>query len=156
WHQLRPGEIRTNCGGCHAHSQLPTPFEKTVAAQSAYQLFDLTKATPLITAKANDQSERKWDEHGETGLRVEQGIKNVEYYRDIRPILNRSCVACHSYKMAAPAGGLILDDDGQGMLKAFGYDSGPAVQVPKTYFRLAGYPQDQPYMGNGPGAATRY
>src|SRR5262249_14730013 len=19
WHQLRPGEVRTNCGGCHAH-----------------------------------------------------------------------------------------------------------------------------------------
>ncbi len=28
WHQLRPGEIRTNCGGCHAHSQQPTPFEE--------------------------------------------------------------------------------------------------------------------------------
>ncbi len=27
WHQVRPGEIRNNCGGCHAHSQLPTPFE---------------------------------------------------------------------------------------------------------------------------------
>lgn len=26
WHQLRPGEIRTNCGGCHAHSQKPTHF----------------------------------------------------------------------------------------------------------------------------------
>src|SRR5262249_30529559 len=21
WHQVRPGEVRTNCGGCHAHSQ---------------------------------------------------------------------------------------------------------------------------------------
>src|SRR5262249_21260380 len=28
WHQVRPGEIRNNCGGCHAHSQQPTPFEK--------------------------------------------------------------------------------------------------------------------------------
>jgi hypothetical protein len=156
WHQLRPGEIRTNCGGCHAHSQLPTPFEKTVAAQPAYQLFDLTKVTPLITAKANDQSGRKWDKYDETGLRFERGIKNVEYYRDIRPILNRSCVACHSYKMTEPAGSLILDDDGQGTLKAFGHDSGPAVQVPKTYYRLAGYMQDQPRTGTGPEAATRY
>ena len=24
WHQLRPGEIRHDCGGCHAHSQKPT------------------------------------------------------------------------------------------------------------------------------------
>ena len=29
WHQLRPGEIRNDCGGCHAHSQKPTLFEKT-------------------------------------------------------------------------------------------------------------------------------
>ena len=28
WHQLRPGEIRNNCGGCHAHSQQPTPLRK--------------------------------------------------------------------------------------------------------------------------------
>lgn len=26
WHQVRPGEIRNNCGGCHAHSQKPTEF----------------------------------------------------------------------------------------------------------------------------------
>ena len=24
WHQLRPGEVRNDCGGCHAHSQKPT------------------------------------------------------------------------------------------------------------------------------------
>ena len=24
WHQVRPGEIRNDCGGCHAHSQKPT------------------------------------------------------------------------------------------------------------------------------------
>ena len=30
--ELRPGEIRHNCGGCHAHSQQPTLFEKTAAA----------------------------------------------------------------------------------------------------------------------------
>ena len=32
WHQVRPGEVRTNCGGCHAHSQKSTAFEKTAAA----------------------------------------------------------------------------------------------------------------------------
>jgi len=36
---------------------------------------------------------------------------NVEYRRDIRPILERSCVACHSGKSGKPAGGLVLDDD---------------------------------------------
>ena len=24
WHQVRPGEVRNDCGGCHAHSQKPT------------------------------------------------------------------------------------------------------------------------------------
>ena len=31
WHQLRPGEVRTDCGGCHAHSQKPTSFNLTAA-----------------------------------------------------------------------------------------------------------------------------
>src|SRR5262249_11997053 len=49
WHQLRPGEIRTDCGGCHAHSQKPTPFEKTAAARDDYKVWDLTQRTPLVT-----------------------------------------------------------------------------------------------------------
>src|SRR5262249_61035457 len=43
WHQLRPGEVRTDCGGCHAHSQKPTDFQFTYAAPPAYQVFDLAK-----------------------------------------------------------------------------------------------------------------
>lgn len=156
WHQVRPGEVRTDCGGCHAHSQLPTPFEKTAAAQPAYQLFDLTTATPLLTTKVDDQSGRKWDAQDDTGLRYETGVKNVEYYRDIRPIFDRSCVACHSHTQAAPAAGLILDDDAQGTVLAFGDDAVTPVRVPKTYFRLAGYTNDQPRTGHGALAATRY
>jgi hypothetical protein len=41
WHQLRPGEARTNCGGCHAHSQRPTDFEATAAARPDHALWDL-------------------------------------------------------------------------------------------------------------------
>ena len=33
WHQVRPGEIRNDCGGCHAHSQKPTLFKDTAAAK---------------------------------------------------------------------------------------------------------------------------
>src|SRR5213079_641223 len=61
WHQLRPGEIRNNCGGCHAHSQKPTLFKDTAAARPDYVPFDLTRSTPLLTPRANDQSKRKWD-----------------------------------------------------------------------------------------------
>ena len=96
WHQLRPGEVRNDCGGCHAHSQQPTPFEKTMASHKDYKIFDLTELTPLITAKANDQSKRQWDAKDETGVRHNKGLLNVEYYRDIRPIFDRSCVACQS------------------------------------------------------------
>jgi hypothetical protein len=111
WHQLRPGEVRNNCGGCHAHSQKPTLFKDTAAAKSDYVPFDLTTMTPLLTTKKNDQSGKRWDVKDETGLRFVKGVLNVEYHRDIKPIFARSCVACHSSKSDKPAGGLVLDDD---------------------------------------------
>jgi Hydrazine synthase alpha subunit middle domain len=132
WHQVRPGEVRTNCGGCHAHSQKPTAFEKTAAAQPDYPVFDLTKETPLLTDKASDQSGRQWDRRDETGLRFEKHVKNVEYLRDIKPILDRSCTACHTKRWEKPAGNLVLDDnqpeDYSGMY--------PQAQLPSDYFRL--------------------
>lgn len=42
WHQVRPGEQRSDCGGCHAHSQQPTLFETTVAGQPGFVPADLT------------------------------------------------------------------------------------------------------------------
>src|SRR5262249_2922132 len=106
-----PGEIRNNCGGCHAHSQKPTEFKLTTAAKADYPVFDLTRSTPLLTTKQNDQSGKKWDVKDETGLRYAKGVLNVEYHRDIRPIFEPSCVACHSGKSGKPAGNLVLDDD---------------------------------------------
>ncbi len=136
WHQLRPGEIRNNCGGCHAHSQQPTLFEKTAAARPDYRIFDLTKHTPLVTAKANDQSSRQWDAQDETGLRFDHTVKDVEYHRDIKPILQRSCVACHSQRLDKPAGKLVLDDDN--LVDGPRWDLGNAGPVPATYNTLAG------------------
>jgi hypothetical protein len=134
---LRPGEIRNDCGGCHAHSQKPTLFEQTAAAKKDYQVWDLTERTPLLTTKASDQSGKKWDKDDTTGVRFAKGIHNVEYFRDIKPIFERSCVACHSHKLEKPAADLVLDNDGKEKLPAFGHDAGPNVQVPLTYFRLA-------------------
>jgi hypothetical protein len=131
WHQLRPGEIRNNCGGCHAHSQKPTLFKDTAAARPDYVPFDLTRQTPLLTTKKNDESGKKWDAKDETGLRYVKGVLNVEYHRDIRPIFERSCVACHSARHDKPAGNLVLDDD------RVGKDS----QVPGTYRTLV-HPQE--------------
>src|SRR5262249_24890040 len=108
WQQLRPGEIRNDCGGCHAHSQQPTDFQLTEAAKSTYKPWDLTKSTPLIVSKLLDESQQKWDADDETGVHFAQTeIVNVEYHRDIAPILKRSCIACHSSKQdKEPAGRL--------------------------------------------------
>lgn len=101
WHQLRPGEIRNICGGCHAHSQQPTPFEKTAAAKPDYKVWDLTANQPLFTTKANDRSGKKWDTQNRTGVRfvgralqpdgpkrqaqkpdLQRGVTDVEFHRD--------------------------------------------------------------------------
>jgi hypothetical protein len=139
WHMVRPGEIRTDCGGCHAHSQPPTDFQLTAAARPDYPLWDLTQATLLLTTKRHDQSGKKWDKEDTTGLRFEKGVKNVEYFRDVKPILDRSCVACHTQKAEKPAGNLVLDDDApmQGPGSLGGLVAGPPGKVPGPYFRLA-------------------
>jgi hypothetical protein len=133
WHQLRPGEKRVNCGGCHAHSQAPTPFEDTVAARDDYEVWDLVNSTPLLTTKANDDSKKQWSAADDAGLRtVQEEIVNVEYHRDVRPILERSCIACHSSNEGKPpAGNLDLDADGETI------DVPHTAQVPGTYYRLA-------------------
>jgi hypothetical protein len=130
WHQLRPGEVRNNCGGCHAHSQKPTDFRLTAAAKPDYEVFDLTRRTPLLTAKARDESGKKWDAAEKTGLRFANGVQNVEYFRDVKPILDRSCTACHTGKGDKPAGNLVLDDDAPVNASYIG-------KVPGTYYRLA-------------------
>ena len=130
WHQVRPGEIRTDCGGCHAHSQKPTLFQNTYAARVDYPIFDLAETTPLVTTRKNDQSGKTWDANGETGLRREKSIKNVEYFRDVKPILDRSCVACHTHTLENPPGELVLDD---GKI----VDLPNSDDVPGTYYRLA-------------------
>ena len=37
WHQVRPGEIRNDCGGCHAHSQKPTAVRADRRRQAGLQ-----------------------------------------------------------------------------------------------------------------------
>jgi hypothetical protein len=114
WHQVRPGETRWNCGGCHAHSQQPLPFSGTAAAQPGYVMFDLSKTTPLITR----------DALGQPALReVASPRVDVEFLRDIRPILQRSCAPCHTG--ANPPGNLDLDDPT------------PVQGLPGDYYRLA-------------------
>jgi hypothetical protein len=133
WHQLRPGEIRHNCGGCHAHSQQPTDFNRTLAAKEDYPVWDLVNTTPLIAEKARDESKKKWDTADETGVRFAKNeVLDVEYHRDVKPILARSCVACHTGKNGKePAAKLDLDADHESLSIEY------SGQVPGTYYRLA-------------------
>lgn len=101
WHQVRPGEMRADCGGCHAHSQEPLSFELTAAARADHEVVDLAAETPLITRDAG----------GEPALlRLSEPVVDVEFLRDVRPILQRSCVSCHTGADPDPPGGLVLDD----------------------------------------------
>ncbi|NJL27129.1 MAG: hypothetical protein HC897_04200 [Thermoanaerobaculia bacterium] len=101
WHQVRPGELRADCGGCHAHSQQPLDFATTAAARPEYQVPDLVHTTPLITRTAG----------GQNGVEVVPApAVDVEFYRDIRPLLQRSCISCHTATNPTPPGNLVLDD----------------------------------------------
>src|SRR5262249_59721648 len=56
--------------------------------------------------------------------------------RDVKPILERSCVACHTKDSDKPAGKLVLDDDK--LVDGPRWDLGNAGKVPATYNTLAG------------------
>ena len=117
WHQVRPGEMRADCGGCHAHSQTPLAFEGTAAARPEYAVIDLTRGqVPLLTKDGGGNPATK---------SVAANVVNVEFVRDVRPILQRSCVPCHTKNAATPPGNLVLDDLAT-------YDG-----VPGDYARLA-------------------
>ena len=148
WHQLRPGEIRHDCGGCHSHSQKPTHFALTAAAKPDYKLWDLTNQTPLIADKAATSGRAearqeprpprqqprpgKYDEEDSTDLQLADGPVNVEYHRDIVPILRRSCIACHSAKEGQePAAQLNLDADSETV------NVENVGNLPGTFVRLA-------------------
>jgi hypothetical protein len=141
WHQVRPGEIRNNCGGCHAHSQQPTQFELTAAAKPDYKIWDLTTKTQLFAARPN-KSGKKWDREGQTSVEFATGVKDVEFHRDIRPLLERSCVACHSREQEEPSGKLALDDyrpaQKNGVVP-WAENVHVPKELPRTYARLVQY-----------------
>ncbi|MBL68238.1 MAG: hypothetical protein CMO74_07270 [Verrucomicrobiales bacterium] len=132
WHHLRPGEMRVDCGGCHAHSQKPTDFKLTLASKPDYKIWDLTETTPLLTDRARDESKTQWDTNTVGGLRTaKQPATTVEYFRDIQPILKTHCTVCHTKEWRKPAGNLVLDDDDNWI------NVPNRGKFPGTYFRLA-------------------
>lgn len=121
WHQVRPGEMRVDCGGCHAHSQQPLAFEGTAASAPGYPIRDLGDVTPWLTQDASGQPQVQ-DLPG--------GVRDVEFLRDIRPLLQRSCVQCHNGTQNAGN----LDLSVTGNVPAC---EGNAPPLPGDYRRLA-------------------
>lgn len=103
WHQSRPGEVRVDCGGCHAHSKPALEFRTTVANRSGYQISDLAATTPLLAVDGSATP-------GTTSSSARS--TTVEYMRDIRPIFQAKCASCHTSRNGqSPAAGLDLDAD---------------------------------------------
>ncbi|KAA3608271.1 MAG: hypothetical protein DWQ01_14565 [Planctomycetota bacterium] len=101
WLNARPGERKTHCGGCHAHSTdvIHLPFDDAVANQPNYPREDLALQTPLVGQ----------DDQGQPFLTYHQEkIRVVEFYRDVKPIFEAKCNSCHSGSQAAA--GLDLAD----------------------------------------------
>src|SRR5262249_44931780 len=108
--------------------QKPTRFADTAAGKKSYKVWDLINTTPLLTSRAGDKSGVQWDAKGEAGLTFAKGVRSVEYHRDVKPILERSCVACHTGKAEEPAGNLVLDGPDE---------AHEGHKYPAAYYRLA-------------------
>jgi Hydrazine synthase alpha subunit middle domain/Viral BACON domain len=103
WHQVRPGEVRVDCGGCHAHSKPALDFRTTAASQNNYVVRDLALTTPLLAVDGSTAP-------GVTTANTHS--TTVEYLRDIKPILQAKCASCHTSRNGqTPAAGLDLDAD---------------------------------------------
>lgn len=74
WHQVMCGEVRQDCGGCHAHEKTPLLFANTAAATASYQVPDLVSQTPLLTATG-------------TIRYASRAEGKLEFLRDVQPIL---------------------------------------------------------------------
>jgi hypothetical protein len=115
WHQVRPGEARYNCGGCHAHSKAPLDFDTTVAGQAGFTPTDLALHTPLLRLTRLNGTP--------TTTTQRTPSVTVEYLRDVQPILRRRCSGCHA------------DDTGDGKLNLHA-DATTVEGWLGTYYRL--------------------
>ena len=99
WHQVRPGEVRNDCGGCHAHSQQPLAFAAPRGAARLSGRRPQHDHAAAVEGRAGNPSVRT----------VNAPMVTVEFLRDIRPLLQRSCVPATA-RTRRPGGQLVLDN----------------------------------------------
>lgn len=54
WHQVRPGEVRTDCRGCHDHTQPGPVFAESAAGQPGFPIADLIGVEPRTREWSRD------------------------------------------------------------------------------------------------------
>jgi len=98
WRALKPGEIRTDCGGCHAHS-IPALEFNTTATGKRFPIFNVTGVgdlDPRIADSTWDLTTGSIPILSDKGVVFHKnGILDVEFRRDIFPILENNCMECH-------------------------------------------------------------
>lgn len=118
WHQIACGQVQTNCLGCHVHFGPGLPWDQVAAGQPGYVPHDLTQV-------------QLWTK---------------EWYRDIKPIVDAKCVACHN--PVQNAGKLDL----QTAPKTYGLPFNWYVLAKDPHGELSGVPPISTYVGR----ASRY
>ncbi|HED36458.1 MAG TPA: hypothetical protein ENJ08_19855 [Gammaproteobacteria bacterium] len=103
WRGLKSGEMRADCGGCHAHSVEPLAFETTESGKPTPA--PITSIPGVIDSDPHIQ-QGMWDlTRGDVPLITASGVVfdssqgasyGVEFYRDVKPILDANCKSCHS------------------------------------------------------------
>lgn len=110
WRALKPGEVRTDCGGCHAHAIEPLEFSDTFAGIRVP-----IQGVPGTKQNAPDLRQGFWDlTKGEIPLLSKEGVEyikgavvGVEFNRDVKPILKNNCATCHTKE--GSGGNFVLD-----------------------------------------------
>lgn len=156
WRGLKSGEVRTDCGGCHAHSIESLDFDTTESAKNLDYTSNMTASimenVNLIGIDHNDPKIRNaiWDltqgsipllESNEEGVGVkfiEAGVLAVEFNRDVKPIIESKCTSCHTTGGSAPD--LILD--GSSGVDAYDTLSSAVTPTGGTYYP----PQQSQYI----------
>jgi len=110
WHQLRPGEVRNDCGGLSRPRQKPTLFNDTAAAKPGYPVFDAVTHTPLLTTKQQDQSSKQWGCQGRDRPAFPKGVKDVDSTATSSRSSNAAASPVTHKRPEKPAGNLVLDD----------------------------------------------
>jgi len=95
WRHAKPGQTSASCGGCHAHSVPGIRFKDKKADDPQYDPWNLVDETPYIET----------DNQGNPILTIlPQGAVDVEFSRDIYPVLKDKCASCHATSGDGPPG----------------------------------------------------